>query len=158
MELEPLLKVVLLAAAPVSELRGAIPYGILAAKLPVVQVFAFSFFGNILPVIPLFFGIRFLLNGLTRFRYSRKFALWFIKRTKKKAKIIEYYQAVGLALFVAIPLPMTGAWTGIIAASLFKIKFKYAFLAVMIGVLIAGLVVTGLTLSGSELFNLLYKK
>ena len=158
MEIDALVKVVLLAAAPVSELRGAIPYGILVAKLPVMEVFAFSLLGNFLPIIPLFFGIQSFLNWLGRFRYTRKFALWFIARTKRKAKIIECYEAVGLALFVAVPLPMTGAWTGIVAASLFKIKFRYAVLAVVVGVFIAGIIVTGLTLTGSELFHLLYKK
>ncbi len=158
MEIGAKLIVLLLAAAPVSELRGAIPYGILVAKLSLAEVFILAILGNLLPVIPLFFGIEFILKGLNHFRWTKKFGLWIVETTKRRTTIIEYYEAIGLALFVAIPLPITGAWTGIIAASLFKIKFRYALLAVIVGVLIAGIVVTGLTLSGSELFHLLYKK
>ena len=67
MEIDALVKIILLAAAPISELRGAIPYGILVAKLPVMEVFAFSLLGNFLPIIPLFFGIQSFLNWLGRF-------------------------------------------------------------------------------------------
>ncbi|HCG77132.1 MAG: ligand-binding protein SH3 [bacterium (Candidatus Ratteibacteria) CG_4_10_14_3_um_filter_41_18] len=155
MEINPKLMTLLLAIAPVSELRGAIPYGILVAKLSVAEVFTLAFLGNLLPVIPLFFGIQSFLSWLGHFRWTRKFSLWFVERTKRKAVIIEYYKAIGLALFVAIPLPLTGVWTGTIAANLFKMKFKYMFLGTVLGVLIAGIIVTILTLSGSELFHIL---
>ena len=150
--------ILLLDAAPVSELRGEIPYGILVAKLSVGEVFILALLGNLLPVVPLFFGIQLVLNGLNHFRYTKKFGLWIVETTKRRAAIVERYEAIGLALFVAIPLPMTGAWTGIIAASLFKIRFRYALLAITVGVFIAGVIVTGLTLSGSELFHRLYQR
>ena len=158
MEIGAKLMILLLAAAPVSELRGAIPYGICIAKLPVVDVFILALLGNLLPVVPLFFGIQFVLNRLNRFRHTKKFGFWIVETTKRRAAIVERYEAIGLALFIAIPLPMTGAWTGTIAASLFKIRFRYALLAVIVGVLIAGVIVTILTLGGSRLFYLLYPK
>ncbi|MFH1441581.1 MAG: small multi-drug export protein, partial [Candidatus Omnitrophota bacterium] len=57
---------------------------------------------------------------------------------------VQKYEALGLAIFVAIPLPITGAWSGVVAASLFKIKFRYAFIAILAGVLSAGLIVSSL--------------
>ena len=66
--------------------------------------------------------------------------------------LVEKYEALGLALFVAIPLPVTGAWTGCIAASLFKIRFRYAFPAICVGVFIAAIIVTLLTLVGKGVF------
>jgi uncharacterized membrane protein len=59
---------------------------------------------------------------------------------------------LGLILFVAIPLPVTGAWTGSIAASLFKVRFRYAFFAICLGVIIAGLIVSAVTIIGKGIF------
>jgi uncharacterized membrane protein len=78
---------------------------------------------------------------LRKFKVWSKFFDWLFKRTKKNSDLIQKYEALGLALFVAIPLPMTGAWSGVIAASLFKIRFRYAFIAILTGVLSAGLIV-----------------
>jgi len=61
---------------------------------------------------------------------------------------VQRYEALGLAIFVAIPLPMTGAWSGVVAASLFKIRFRYAFIAIVAGVIGAGLIVSMLCVLG----------
>ena len=82
------------------------------------------------------------------FKIFARFFEWIFARTKNNSEAIAKYEALGLALFVAIPLPMTGAWSGVIAASLFKIRFRYAFLAIISGVICAGLMVSALCALG----------
>jgi uncharacterized membrane protein len=71
-----------------------------------------------------------------------RFFQWLFERTKAKGGIVERYEALGLMLFVAIPLPVTGAWTGTVAAFIFQIKRKYAFPSIIAGVCIAGVIVS----------------
>jgi len=70
------------------------------------------------------------------------------EQTRRRGMTIEKYEKIGLTLFVAIPLPFTGAWTGSIAAFLLGLKFRYAFLSILAGVVIAGAIVTSLSLLG----------
>ncbi|MFA5094526.1 MAG: small multi-drug export protein, partial [Candidatus Omnitrophota bacterium] len=76
------------------------------------------------------------------YRLFARFFEWLFARTRKRADTIQKYEMLGLALFVAIPLPMTGAWTGAIAASLLKIRFRYAVAGIVLGILAAGLAVS----------------
>lgn len=147
---------VIVAALPVSELRGSIPLAILTLKEPVLKVFFLSILGNLIPVIPLLIFLEPLTKRLRRFEIWRKFFDHLFARTRRKAAIVEKYEALGLSLFVAIPLPITGAWTGCIAASLFKIKFRYAFLAITLGVCLAAVIVTAVTLIGKGIFFRLF--
>ncbi|MFC1709395.1 COG2426 family protein [Candidatus Omnitrophota bacterium] len=140
--------ILLTAALPVSELRGAIPLGLLHLKEPILKVVFLSVLGNLLPVAPILFFLQPVSEKLRRFKLWDKFFTWVFERTRRKANLVEKYEALGLALFVAIPLPITGAWTGCIAASLFKIRFRYAFLSIVLGVSIAAVIVTALCLSG----------
>ena len=71
-----------------------------------------------------------------------RFFDWLFARTRRKGRLIEQYQAVGLALFVAVPLPITGAWTGAIAAFVFGLKIIPSFIAIVSGVVMAGVIVT----------------
>jgi uncharacterized membrane protein len=139
--------VIILGALPISEVRGAIPlafyYGMPAAK-----AFWLAVLGNIIPIIPALFFLEPVSNRLRKFRVWAKFFDWIFERTRKKANSIQKYEALGLAIFVAIPLPLTGAWSGVIAASLFKIRFRYAFIAITAGVFVAGLIVVGLCALG----------
>ncbi|MEA3305266.1 MAG: small multi-drug export protein [Candidatus Omnitrophota bacterium] len=137
----------IISAMPVSELRGAIPFA-LAMKQPVIKTLLLAYIGNMLPVIPLLILLEPVSKRLRHFHVWRRFFDWLFERTRKKAEIVQRYEAIGLMLFVAIPLPVTGAWTGCIAASLFKIKFRYAFPAILAGVIIAGIIVASLTLMG----------
>ncbi|MFH0791312.1 MAG: small multi-drug export protein [Candidatus Omnitrophota bacterium] len=135
--------VILVAACPVVELRGAIPFGIyLFGKEEIVRVFLLSILGNLLPIIPLLLFLSPVSEKLRKFFIWRKFFDWFFEQTRRKASLIEKYEALGLALFVAIPLPATGVWTGAVAATLFKIKFRYAVLAITAGMLIAAVIVS----------------
>jgi len=141
-----------MASLPISELRGAIPLGLLHLKEPVFKVVLLSILGNILPVPFLLMLLMPISDKLRQFPLWKKFFDWLFERTKKRAKVVERYEALGLILFVAIPLPMTGAWTGSIAASLFGVRFRYAFICIIIGVCIAAAIVTSLTLGGINIF------
>ncbi len=142
--------VVVLAAMPVSELRGAIPLA-LAMEFTPLKAYVLAFLGNLLPVMPLLFLLQPVANRLRHIKIFENFFNWLFERTKKKATLVERFEALGLILFVAIPLPITGAWTGCVAATLFKIRFRYAFLAIVAGVIIAGLIVLVLSLAGKEI-------
>ena len=133
--------VMLVGALPISELRGAIPLA-LSFGMPMSKAFWLSVIGNSIPVIPALFLLEPVSNRLRRFKIWSRFFDWLFERTKKKADTIQKYEALGLAIFVAIPLPMTGAWSGVVAASLFKIRFRYAFIAIIAGVIGAGLIVS----------------
>jgi uncharacterized membrane protein len=134
------LAVSIIAALPVLELRGAIPIG-LSMGLEVKRVIFFSIIGNLLPVIPILFLFEPVSGFLRKFWPFNKFFHWLFERTRKRSGLIERYEFLGLICFVAIPLPVTGAWTGCVAATLFKMRFRYAFLAIAIGVCIASVIV-----------------
>ncbi len=135
--------VMIVGALPISELRGAIPLA-LSFGMPLGKAFWLSVIGNSIPVAPALFLLEPVSNRLRRFKIWSRFFDWIFERTKKKADTIQKYEALGLAIFVAIPLPMTGAWSGVVAASLFKIRFRYAFIAILAGVIGAGLIVSAL--------------
>ncbi len=144
--------VTILAALPISELRGAIPAAIAFGFNP-LKAYCIAFIGNSLPVIPLLLLLEPVSNTLRKFPPWRRFFDWLFERTKRKATLVEKFEALGLILFVAIPLPITGAWTGCVAATLFKIRFRYAFPAIMVGVAIAGVIVIVLTLAGKSVLT-----
>ncbi|MFH1655429.1 MAG: small multi-drug export protein [Candidatus Omnitrophota bacterium] len=137
------LYIILIAAAPVVELRGAVPLGMyLLGSEHYIKIFLLAILGNFLPIIPLLLLLGPVSNKLRRFFIWRKFFDWFFERTRRKATLVEKYEALGLMLFVAIPLPITGVWTGAVAATLFKVRFRYAVLAITAGMIIAGIIVT----------------
>jgi uncharacterized membrane protein len=138
-------KVFLIAMIPIFELRGAIPIGVLGYKLPLWKVFPIAVAGNMIPIflILLFFD---LVNKICfKIPFLRKLLESVFARTRRKGKMIEKYEELGLMLFVAIPLPVTGAWTGSLAAYLFGLEFWKSVLFIFLGVLIAGVVVSFLT-------------
>lgn len=139
---------IIVAALPIAELRGSIPLAILQFKFTWVKAFILSVFGNMLPIIPWLLFLNYFQERLMRYKIMNKFFTWLFNRTRKKGKMIEKYETLGIAIFVGIPLPMTGAWSGAIAAFIFGVKFRHAILAIFYGVLIAGAIVTALTLLG----------
>jgi len=143
--------VIILAALPVSELRGAIPAAVLTFGFSPLKAYCISFIGNAIPVVPLLLLLQPVSNWLRRFPLWKRFFDWLFERTRKKASVVERFEAIGLILFVAIPLPVTGAWTGCVAATLFKVRFRYALPAVLCGVAIAGGIVIALTMAGKGL-------
>lgn len=139
----PSLAVILIAMTPISELRGAIPVAIGIYKMNPLDAFLLSIFGNILPVAPLLLYLNTMERWLRRFSIFNKFFNWLFERTKRKlSDDIARYEALALCIFVALPLPATGAWTGCAAAFLFGMKFRRAFPAILLGVVIAGIIVT----------------
>ena len=139
--------VMIVAALPVSELRGAIPLG-LSLGMGLTKAFWLSVLGNCLFVAPALFLFKPVTEFLRKFKIWSRFFDWIFERTRKNSDAIQKYEALGLVIFVAIPLPITGAWSGVIAASLFKIRFRYAFLAIISGVICAGLIVSALCVLG----------
>jgi uncharacterized membrane protein len=146
--LAPALVVFVVAALPVVELRGAIPLGINVLDLPFLTVFALAVVGNMLPVPFILKLIDWLAVFLSRFPFFKRLFDWLFTRTRARSDIVQRYGGWGLALFVAIPLPMTGAWTGALAAVLLGIPFREAVLFIFIGVFAAGTIVTTLALMG----------
>jgi uncharacterized membrane protein len=140
--ISPKLITVLIAALPIFELRGAIPYAILAGDLRWQEAYIFAVIGNFLPVIPILMLLERVSNWLMRYPVWNRFFTWLFARTRRRGKMIERFEALGLAMFVAIPLPITGAWTGCVAAFLFKIPLRIAVPMIICGILTAGVIVT----------------
>ena len=143
----------LVSMVPIIELRGGIPFGV-ALGLPYHLAFPFAVVGNILPAPFIIVYIRRIfmlmrkhlprLNGVVD-KLERKAHL--------KGRSVTKYKYIGLWLFVAIPLPGTGAWTGSLAAAFLDMRLKKAFPAVVLGVLTAGCIMIALTHVGINLFS-----
>jgi uncharacterized membrane protein len=137
-----ILKIAFIAALPITELRGAIPLALTIYKMPVFPAYFFAVLGNIVPVIFLLLYLKPFSDFLCRWHFLNIFFKWLFKRTHQYEEKIEKYGALFLLVFVAVPLPGTGAWTGSIAAFVFGIRFWYAFPAIVGGIIIAGIIVT----------------
>ncbi len=140
--------VIIISTLPIVELRGAIPVGIVSFQLSWWSAYCWAVLGNLIPVIPLLLFLGMLSRSMSRVKGFSKFFSWLFERTRRRSKIVEQYESLGLMLFVAIPLPVTGAWTGSVAAFLFGISFKRALPAITLGVLVAGVAVTLLSVLG----------
>jgi uncharacterized membrane protein len=140
--------VVIISALPVVELRGALPVAINVFNMPWYWAYLLAVIGNMLPVPILLLFFDSLAKLVSKVEVGRRLVNWVLERTRRHGKLIERYERIGLMLFVAIPLPFTGAWTGSIVAFLMGMKFRYSFLSILCGVLIAGVIVTCLCLLG----------
>jgi len=128
---------------PIIELRGAIPLG-WGLDLPWWQSYILAVIGNIIPVPFILLFIKRIITWMSgcRVGFFNKVANWLIKKAEKNRKKIEKYSFFGVCLFVAIPLPVTGAWTGSLVAAVFDMKFSKALVSCILGVLIAGVIMT----------------
>jgi uncharacterized membrane protein len=128
---------------PIIELRGAIPLGA-ALGLPWWQNYLIAVAGNMLPIPIILLFVKSVLNWMAKCRVKlfNKIANKMFEKAEKNRGKIEKYAFWGLTLFVAIPLPATGAWTGTLVAALFDMKFWKSILAALIGVMIVGVVMT----------------
>lgn len=148
--------VLIISTLPIFELRGGIPAGF-ALDLVWWKTYLMAVVGNMIPVVPLLLFLAPISNWFrNRMELADRFFEWLFARTRRKGEVRmrKYGIFVGLMLFVAVPLPVTGAWTGCAAAFLFGVKFRYSLLAVMLGVLIAGLIVSILTYGTATVVNL----
>ncbi|MBU1167634.1 small multi-drug export protein [Patescibacteria group bacterium] len=147
------LATVLIAMIPIGELRGALPIALTVYDLPLWEAYLLSVLGNIIPVV----FILWLLDPVSKWLMERskimkRFFDWLFSRTHKKhSHRFEKWGAAALITFVAIPLPITGAWTGAVAAFIFGIPFKKALPLITVGVLIAGVIVSIMTLGVSAI-------
>ncbi|MDD3276902.1 MAG: small multi-drug export protein [Kiritimatiellales bacterium] len=146
--LSPDAAVAAISTLPIVELRGAVPVGIVAFKMPWWRVFLIAVAGNMIPIPVILLLLGPLSRACMKFSAGRKFFDWLFARTRKKSASIEKYEALGLTIFVAIPLPMTGAWTGAMAAFVMGIPFWKAMRYILLGVMIAGIIMTTLSLLG----------
>lgn len=148
----------LIAATPLSELRGAIPLAILKFDFIPAKALLISFLGNIAPVLPLLIGLNTVSEYLSRkFYWFNRFFNWLFERTRRKHEDhFHYWGDLALFIFVAIPLPLTGAYSGAVAAFVFGMPKKHAFWSIVFGVLAAGLIVTAATIFGENIFKYLF--
>jgi uncharacterized membrane protein len=148
--LPPELVVVVLAMVPIFELRGALPVAMLLYEMDIAPALALSIFGNIIPVPVLLLFLEPVSKWLRRWKTWDRFFTWLFGRTRRDySGRIERYKTLALTLFVAIPLPVTGAWTGSAAAFVFGFRFRSALLAISAGIVLASAIVSGLILLGT---------
>lgn len=126
---------------PIIELRGAIPIG-LFLELDWFPCLAISILGNMLPVPFILLFINAIIKAMKKTKHLAKFANWLEAKAEKNRERILKFGFFGLILFVGIPIPGTGAWTGSLAASVIRIPFWRALLATFLGVLLAGVIMT----------------
>ena len=142
----------LLSMVPVIELRGAIPLGA-ALGLPIYTNYLVSVLGNFLPVPFILLFIRRILEWMKTPRRLSKIALWLEGKAEKHSDKVTRYATFGLFLFVAIPLPGTGAWTGALIAALFRMRMKHTLLSILFGVMTAGLIMALASYGVVGIFN-----
>jgi uncharacterized membrane protein len=142
----------LLAMTPIGELRVALPWGITFGQLPWYDAFLWAVAGNFLIAVPIVLLLGPISNFLRRWTLGDRFFDWLFARTRRKGKMIETWEFLGLVIFVGIPLPVTGAWTGAAAAFLFGLSYRKSFLAIFFGLLMSATIVTIITLTGVKLF------
>jgi uncharacterized membrane protein len=136
--------VFLAGALPVTELRAAIPLGISLGLRP-WEVFFYAVLGNIAPIPILLTLLPRLMECLSRTSWLGRGLDWCINRTLKRSERVEKLGAIGLMLFTVIPLPGTGAWSASLAAVLFRISPHLALPSIVAGVVIAGVIITALS-------------
>ena len=152
----PSVATILMAALPVGELRVAIPVAIGVYGMDPLTAYVLAVIGNMLPVVPLLLFLESVSNYLRRWVFWDVFFNWLFTRTyHRHNRKFEKYGTIALLFFVAIPLPVTGAWTGCAAAFVFGIQFRHAFLAILGGVMLAGIIVTSIVLGGVGILDLL---
>jgi len=156
-QLDPRWATFWLSMIPVTELRAAIPIALGLYKLSVYETIIFAVLGDIIPAFFILFGFEKLTNALTkRSAGYKKVQDWLFERTRKKfEKKYHKYGLLGLMLFVSIPLPGTGVWTGSIAAFLFGFEKKRALLFIFLGAIIAAILVTLISLGVINFNNIL---
>lgn len=145
--LKKYLLIFLISMVPIIELRGAVPIGLSTAwgdSLPILPLYIVCIIGNMLPVPLIFFFARKVLEWGADKKFIGKFFRFCLEKGEKGGKKLQEKAGQGLYvalfLFVGIPLPGTGAWTGTLAASFLDMDFKKSCIAIMGGVVLAGII------------------
>ena len=144
----PELATFIISMLPISELRGAIPVAIGVYHLNPVETYFLAVIGNIVPVV---FILKFIdpisEYLMSKSKFFNKFFTRLFEHTRRKHNgKFEKWGSLALITFVAIPLPVTGGWSGALAAFVFGIPFKRALPLISLGIMIAGVIVMGLSL------------
>ena len=140
--------VIIISMLPVIELRGAIPVAIGLFKIPWAEAVLLSVIGNMLPIPFVLLFLDLILAFISKIPLGKRFSDWLLARAAKKGKTVQRYEALGLIIFVGIPLPGTGGWTGSVATRVFGIGFWKSLIYIFLGVLVAAAIVTALTMMG----------
>lgn len=140
-----------MAMVPVVELRGAIPVGI-AAGLPPAAACVTAILGNLLPAPLIMLLARRVMDWLRGTVFFGPKIAWLERRAHLKGRIVRKYRLLGLVILVAVPLPGTGAWTGALVASVLDIRMRSAIPAIFLGLVVAGALITVLTMGLIRLF------
>ena len=140
-----LLMTFLVAMVPVIELRGGIPAGIAAGLPPALACMA-AVAGNLVPAPFIIVLGRRVANWLRGTRFFGPKIAWLERRAHLKGRLVRKYRLLGLVILVGIPLPGTGAWTGALVACVMDLRLKSALPAIFSGVLIAGAIVSAITM------------
>lgn len=146
------LTIFIISLLPILELRG----GLIAAVLLDIELwkaFLICYFANLLPVPFIILFIKKIFEFLRRFKFFDKFISKLESKTEKNKDKVMRYKQWGLLVFVAIPLPGTGAWTGALFAALLDIDLKKSFPIIALGVLIAGVIVATISYGAAALFS-----
>ena len=142
----------LVAMVPVVELRGAIPIG-MGMGLTLWQAFILSFIGNLVPVPFIILFVRKIFAWLRpKWPKLDSFVSKLENKALSKEDLVKKYEAWALFIFVAIPLPGTGAWTGALIAAMFNMRMKKAFPAIALGVLAAGIIISAVSYGAWHVF------
>ncbi|MBO4343652.1 MAG: small multi-drug export protein [Clostridia bacterium] len=139
---------------PFIELRGAIPFGILKLGMPWYEAFLISFISNCIPVPIVILLTRPLFNFLKKTKRLAPLVQKIEAKMMKKSEKVTKYKIIGLFLFVAIPLPGTGAYSGSVIAALLDMRLKKSIPSIVLGIFVAGLIISLVSAFGSAALSL----
>jgi len=146
--------VVILSALPISEVRGGIPAGIIMG-LPLSRILPLAIVSNVVSVLPVVLCFNWAAQLLADKPLLGRLITRLIRRARAKEEMVNKYGVWAVTLFVAIPLPVTGAWTGSLVAAVFGMRFWRVLFCLTMGVMIASAIVTSLSLAGVHIFSTL---
>ncbi|MBU0504402.1 MAG: small multi-drug export protein [bacterium] len=160
--IDPALYIIILAMLPLFEARYAVIVAYILHKkfgtLPWYNALFLSMIGNIIVVIPILYLLPWIEKVMGKWYWSQKLLNFFLNRARKRKDLIDKHGFWGLTIFVAVPLPVTGAWTGTLMAYLFNISKKKAILALVVGVFIATSFMTLASYGGIEFLSVILPK
>ena len=150
LSLKNYLWVFFLSMVPVLELRAAIPIGA-TLGLEWVANYLICVIGNMIPVPIILLFVRHVLEWMKKIPRLDKIALWVENKAQKNTPKVQKYASLGLLIFVALPLPGTGAWTGSLIAAMLDMRVREAFPPIALGVVTAGIIVAVVTYGAASL-------
>ena len=153
-----ILLIIAITFLPFLELRASIPYGILILKMHWFPVFIIAVIANIILGPLVYFFLNKVIHIFLRIKFIDAIYQRYVEKTQKEIhRYVEKYGEAALAIFIGIPLPGTGVYTGALAAYLIGMDYKKLIVSTILGVLMAGAIVTAVILTGTAAFNIFIK-